>query len=193
MSTIIYLHGFASTGISGKSDLLLAEFGSDSVLRPDLPIDPDQTVQLINSLVHQVSTYPVIFVGTSLGGFWANYFAQKFDAPCVIVNPSVSPDLTMANRVGMSLSNYKTGEDISITNDIVQKFKKYKEEAEALYNGALVNVFLAENDEVIDYNLAKDYFKFNRSMTITPTGGHRYDKEWQRVITKLKELTKETT
>lgn len=188
MTTVIYLHGFASTGVSPKSDKLIKEFGANSVLRPDLPIDPDKTVEVVTSLVHKVSDHPVIFVGTSLGGFWANYFAHKFDAPCVLVNPSINPDITMAARVGTEIHNYKTGDLIVITDEIVEQFKKYKKEAETLYNGALVNVFLAEDDELLDSKKTFEHLKYFNSCTVTQDGGHRYDMHWDLVVAHIKHL-----
>lgn len=188
MSTIIYLHGFASVGKSAKSDALIAEFGSDNVYAPNLPIDPDDTFKIVSDIVHNATSFPVMFVGTSLGGFWANYFAQKFDAHCVIVNPSVNPDVTMEARVGTVNTNYLTGEDIVITPEIVQKFKKYKDEANTLYNGSLVNIFLAKDDDVIDYNNTLKTLTYYNSLTITDDGGHRYNNKWNTVVSKLRNL-----
>lgn len=188
MPTVIYLHGFASKGTSEKSAALISEFGSDQVYAPDLPIDPDETIKIVSSIVHSVSRYPIVFVGTSLGGFWANYFAQKFDANCVIVNPSVAPEITMASRVGQRLKNYATGEDITITDDMVTQFKRYKDEAMTLYNGALVHLFLAKDDDIIDYRQSIEYLKYYNSLTVTEDGGHKYGTKWGTVVGKVKEL-----
>lgn len=189
MPSVIYLHGFASSGVSPKSQALVEAFGSENVFAPDLPIDPDETVKVIKDIVSQIKNFPIIFVGTSLGGFWANYFAQKYDAKCVIVNPSTSPDITMSKRVNQPVKHYKTNEDIVVTNEIVDKFTQYKKELDYLYNGYLVNVFLAEDDDIIDYKLTIDYLEYYNSMTITPDGGHRYNKYWDNVINKIKEIS----
>lgn len=186
--TIIYLHGFASTGTSVKSKSLKDSFSNLDVIAPDLPVDPDETIQIIDSIVSQVSSYPLIFVGTSLGGFWANYFAQKHDAIAILINPSTRPDKTMVERIGKPLSNYVTGQPINVTQSCVDAFAKYRKEAESLYNGNLVHVFLAKDDETIDYKLALDDLKYFKSITITPTGSHRYNDHWNRVINKISEL-----
>ena len=186
--TIIYLHGFASTGNSKKSQSLKEHFGQDRVYAPDLPTDPDQVISIIDTIVSGVSHYPLIFVGTSLGGFWANYFAQKYDAIAVLVNPSVNPDQTMKARIGVPLVNYATEEPINITQDHVNKFAQCKEEAAALYNGNLVHVFLAKDDNTVDYTIALEELKYFKSCTITEDGGHRYDDKWSLVIEKINQI-----
>lgn len=104
MPTIIYLHGFASIGTSPKSDALVAAFGRDCVFSPNLPTDPEQTIAIVSEIVARVVNFPLIFVGTSLGGFWAHYFAQRFDAACIMVNPSMNPAEKVAERVGKTYS-----------------------------------------------------------------------------------------
>jgi 5'-nucleotidase len=40
----------------------------------------------------------VLLVGNSLGGYYANYFSEKFNMPCVLINPSLQPQLTLGRR-----------------------------------------------------------------------------------------------
>ena len=186
--TIVYLHGFASSGNSKKSQVLKAHFGHEQVYAPDLPIDPEQTIAIVEDIVAKVTTYPLIFVGTSLGGFWANYFAQKYDAIAVLVNPSTRPEVTMQTRIGIPLTNYSTGEPILVTQDHVDKFSKYKSEAEALYNGSLVHAFLAMDDETLDYKIALQDLQYFKTCTMTPDGGHRYDVNWPKVVEQIDKI-----
>jgi predicted esterase YcpF (UPF0227 family) len=188
MSTIVYLHGFASSGYSPKSQALIDRFGVDSVYHPDLPIDPDETIKVVSNIVKNAKSFPIVFVGTSLGGFWAHYFAHKYDAKCVLINPSVSPDITMQKRVNQPVKHYKTNEDIIVTNHMVNRFAELRNECDLLYNGKLVNVFLAKDDDVIDYKDSVTYFKYNNSMTITEDGGHRYNQYWDNVIDKIEDI-----
>ena len=190
MATIIYLHGFASVGASPKSDALIARFGIDHVFAPDLPIDPDQTIAIVIDIVRNATSFPIVFVGTSLGGFWAHYFSQTVKAPCVLVNPSMNPAATMASRVGEVFKNYKTDEEIIITPEHVAAFERYRVAALALSNGALINLFLAEDDDVIDYRDTCDRIPSYRSRTITKDGGHRYAAHWEQVVDKVQELAK---
>lgn len=188
MPTIIYLHGFGSTGVSPKSQALKDAFPNADVIAPTLPVTPSLIIQTVSELVRKATAYPIIFVGTSLGGFWANYFAQHFDALAVIVNPSTQPAKSLAEKVNKELFNYQTGEPIVVTADDVFQYIECQKEIAIRYNGALVHAFFASDDDVVDYTTSVSDLKFFKSCTITPTGGHRYDENWGQVIERVKTL-----
>ncbi len=185
---IVYLHGFASVGTGPKSDAFIKEFGAANVLRPDLPLDPDDVETLIDSLMKTVNE-KVIFVGTSLGGFWAHYFAHKYGETCVLVNPSTSPSKTMWERVGHTIHNYQTGALIPVLEEYAAKFSEREQFIRTSnMSGVSVHVFAAKDDNIIPYTEVLENIPFSDSCTVTPKGGHRYDKLWYTVVAKVKEL-----
>lgn len=188
---IIYLHGFASVGTGPKSDAFIKEFGAENVIAPDLPLDPDQVETLIDSLTAHINEENVIFVGTSLGGFWAHYFAHKYGDTCVLVNPSTSPSKTMWERVGHTIHNYKTGALIPVLEEYAAKFKEREDFVASnteYKRGERTHLFVAKDDDVIPYTEVLESIPFSASCTVTPKGGHRYDKLWHTVVNKVKEL-----
>lgn len=188
MPTIIYLHGFASVGQGAKSDALAAVYGKEHVHAPDLPVNPTEVKQIVGDIVRNITDFPLVFVGTSLGGFWANHFAQLYDAPCVIVNPSTTPSVNMMSRVGKPIVNFKTGELFTVTSDDVANYVRCEAETAEGLNGALVNLFLARDDDVIDCNLTLSRLPYTKTCVVTDTGGHRYDTLWNTVIDRVREL-----
>jgi len=42
MAKVMFIHGFASCGVGNKSTVLRQWFGTDQVLSPDLPADPER-------------------------------------------------------------------------------------------------------------------------------------------------------
>lgn len=188
MATIIYLHGFASVGKGPKYDALCAALPEHEVLAPDLPIDPDEVIKKVKDLVRNVTQYPLLFVGTSLGGFWANYFAHVFDTPCVLVNPSMNPSIGMKCRIGKRFENYITGEPIYISEEILNRFAELEEEEKILRNGYLINLFVAEDDDVLPYKETLKLVPYHASCIVTSDGGHRFEKNWPLVLIKVKNL-----
>jgi predicted esterase YcpF (UPF0227 family) len=162
-------------------------FGEDHVICPDLPMDPDGVIAKIATIVHENNEYPIVFVGTSLGGFYANYFSNRYDAPCVLVNPSTRPSQTMVARLGLN-TNYATGEQFEVTDKHIALFAAMEYAIEQTQNGGLIDMFLANDDDVLDYELAIQNIPYTKSTTITPDGGHRYDQHWDLVMKKISEI-----
>ena len=78
-------------------------------------------------------------------------FAQKYDAPCVIINPSMQPSRTMSTRIGIACVNYNTGVAFDVTQDHVDQYVACETAIANNTNGALINVFLARDDDLLNY------------------------------------------
>lgn len=94
----IYLHGYGSNGNTDTAKglrVLLAD--SCKLISPtyDWSKPHEAVVQLADLYRAHVADRPVL-VGTSLGGFYANYLARVLDAPAVIVNPALYPSTSLS-------------------------------------------------------------------------------------------------
>ena len=189
---LIYLHGLGSRGKSEKSDMLketLSPLGI-SVLAPDLTTEPAEVIKLIKSIIHDLweerKLEKVVFCGTSLGGFFSTYFGEIFDAPYVVVNPVVRPSIAFQRYLDHPPKSWVTGDDIVFTEKTLADYATM----EALIKQPDQNnahVFLAKDDAVIPYLATAEKWKHSH-LTITESGGHRYDSEWNLVIDKVKQL-----
>jgi predicted esterase YcpF (UPF0227 family) len=193
MATIVYFHGFASTGQSSKVDELRAALPDHTVIAPDLAAKPADVLVQIDQLIRAVLDFPLIFVGTSLGGFWASYFGQKYDVPHVVVNPSTQPSLTMAARLGKQIENYQTGAVFTVDSADIGCYAQLESEIKELYNGALVHLFVARDDDVLDSSVAVNYFKYTASKNIFESGGHRFTENWPAVVQYVNNFLTVTT
>jgi predicted esterase YcpF (UPF0227 family) len=182
MTTIVYLHGLGSVGDSEKSQAIRARFPDCTVLAPDL--SPMCFVEVMK-LLHEVPHDDYVFVGTSLGGFWANVFAHLTSSPGVLVNPSITPSLSL--RKGWAY-NHITKEPFEITHEMLQEIKGAEEILRRIYNGKLINLFLAEDDDIIPFEQTLYTLKDPKSVLITKDGGHRYAIHWDKVLDKVAEL-----
>lgn len=190
MATILYFHGFASMGNSSKVDAIREHFKNTphQVIAPDLPADPDQVESIIDNIVRTNATYPLVFAGTSLGGFWANYAAQKYDAPCVIVNPASNPSVSLAKYMDAAPNKHYIGELDPITPAMLQGYANREKWLSTNTNGKLINLFLAKDDDVLSFGDALKVFKYTNYTRITLDGGHRYYANWVEVLWKINDL-----
>jgi predicted esterase YcpF (UPF0227 family) len=186
---IIYLHGFGSSGNSPKVDVLKARF--NHVFAPELPFDPVEVKATIHKLVDEnwhLNAERLIFVGTSLGGFYANYFGAYYGAYCVLVNPSTSPSETLKERLGPNI-NYMTQEHFMVSLAHLDELKSMSEYVRKFYESPGTSLFLAKDDDVIPYEAALEAFPYVNKLVVTEGGGHRYSGEyWDAVVEHLNDL-----
>ena len=94
---IIYFHGFNSSPKTDKVDRLKMAFPDDYVYAFPINIDPDVAKLELETAIdsclldHLNENVSVIFVGTSLGAWWANKMGELYDCPTIIINPCEDP------------------------------------------------------------------------------------------------------
>ena len=181
-TNIVYLHGFGSGGSSEKGVLLKKYFGkSHNIITPDLSEKPEEAIKQIHSIISKTGRF--IFVATSLGGFYADYFNKFGDIPCVLINPLVDPD-DMIKHIG-SNNSYATGKSFIFTKEDYLYLKRLKARIDEVnYTDSPEYIILAKDDEVLDYKKAFEYFiNPNQLVLLERTGGHRFLNEKKIVAT----------
>ena len=161
MSTLIYLHGFNSSPQSHKATVLgrfLAEHGlGDSYCCPALPPRADQAIAIIEAeIVRRAGPglLPLTFVGSSLGGFYATWLAEKYDARAVLINPAITPHVGLSKYLGVQQNLY-TGEQYLLTEAHVQEWER-------LWCPSITPsrylLMVETGDEVLDYRQAVERY-----------------------------------
>ncbi len=114
MTALLYIHGFLSSPQSHKAqltqDYLAQHHPEISFHAPALTAYPGKTHDELEAIVQAHLSEPLYLMGSSMGGFWATYLAEKYDLPAVLINPACEPLKLMPNYVGRSLRNYHTKE-----------------------------------------------------------------------------------
>lgn len=185
--TIIYVHGFASAGSSSKGKLLRKHFSSSfKVLTPDLSHDPRKAIAQLEALVQKEKN--PIMVGSSLGGFYADYFNVRYDVPVVLVNPLIDAR-DLSQFLGEN-KNYYTGEKFVLTQEDVSFLEGIqKKKMSRRYSDAPEWVLIALDDEVLDHQKAKHYFQGQNQIIIDcPSGGHRFDDNDDLIIESVMDI-----
>lgn len=164
---IFYLHGFGSNSNSQKVSFLKSKFSD--VESFDIPIRADEAYCCIKKFLVEHFTISnldePILVGTSLGGFWANYFAQEYKLSCLLMNPSLEPWHTL-----------KLEHAFNMVPDWQEKYaNEYLNYKTQIVSGIPRIVLLEQDDKILDYKVAYDAF-INKSKIVVSKGGtHRYD------------------
>ena len=133
--TILYFHGFASSSNSNKAKVLKKYISKNhkntEIIIPDLDNNFKLAVSQINTLIDNAK-HPIVFIGSSLGGYYASYFSTKLKTKSVLINPAIPPLGDFEMYLGEN-ENYSTGEKFIIAPEDIRYIRKvsYKKYANA--------------------------------------------------------------
>ncbi|MGZ9075220.1 MAG: YqiA/YcfP family alpha/beta fold hydrolase [Burkholderiaceae bacterium] len=101
---IVYLHGFRSSPQSRKAQLLRAllqrrGFAYQYVC-PALPASPRAASQLALDAARAKPSDQVALIGSSLGGYYATWVAEKLGCRAVLLNPAIDPARDLQAHIG---------------------------------------------------------------------------------------------
>ena len=103
---IVYLHGFKSSPQSFKARYLadkMAALGlSEQYYCPQLPASPKAAITMVLAHIGNTNADEVTLIGSSLGGFYATWLAEKLGCRAVLLNPAVKAPANLASYVGVS-------------------------------------------------------------------------------------------
>src|SRR5215471_18484530 len=150
---LIYIHGFNSSPASVKARLLKERLdalgGRVAFAAPALPHRPTEAAALLDKLavVHPRAAY----VGSSLGGYYATYLAEKHGVRAVLVNPAVRPYELLRPALGRQ-RNLHTGADYEFTEQHLEELAAL--EVPAITRPERYLLMVETGDEVLDYTQA---------------------------------------
>lgn len=154
---IIYLHGFNSDGEGWKSAALRRHFPEARVQAPDLPADPQAVKEIIENVIKDCATAPLL-VGSSLGGFYAYYHSAQHQLTAWLFNPSLQPHLTLDDRGIGEFKTWTQGRHYHFKRDYLSALKEMKMVAEHSQHQRLLYFFLASDDEVLNHQQLPEQF-----------------------------------
>jgi predicted esterase YcpF (UPF0227 family) len=159
LSAVVYLHGFRSSPASIKATRLRAYVDSlpspPTLHVPALHHRPSLAMRDVVEWVERNADGDVAFVGSSLGGFYATYLAERFGARAVMINPAVRPYQALAASLGVQ-TNLHTGEAFEVTHE-------HMEELRAMAVARITHperyfLLVETGDEVLDYRDAVAFY-----------------------------------
>jgi len=177
---LIYLHGFLSSPQSFKCQLmrerLAAEHPRIVFCAPQISPYPEIARQSLVGLVENFlreGCGPIGLLGSSMGGFWASYLAERYQLPAVLVNPAVHPARFMPDYLGQTLKPY-SGEpqEYRLTGADVDTMRQLEAELRRPLRGRYW-LLAQRGDETLDCREAEDFYRGQRQ-TIEDGGDHGF-------------------
>jgi predicted esterase YcpF (UPF0227 family) len=149
---ILYLHGFRSSPSSMKARLVgerMAALGrADEYLCPQLPASPKLAMDLALSLAAGVPADALTVIGSSLGGYYATWLAERLGCRAVLLNPAIVPRLDLAPYVGVT-TQYHSDEPFEFKQGYIEELRAL--EVARITRPERYYLIAATGDEVLDY------------------------------------------
>lgn len=121
-ATIVYLHGLNSAPASVKARALgeaiaaLPDGSRPEYAVPQLSHRPASAMRAVSEWIDERKPAVLTFVGSSLGGFYTTWLAERYGANAVMINPSVRPFTDLERYLGPQRNLY-TGEAYELTRE----------------------------------------------------------------------------
>lgn len=177
---ILYLHGFTSGPQSYKARVLAEKMNQRGLaghfVCPQLPPSPRAAIALAESLLGTQTTV----VGSSLGGFYAAFLAERYHLRAVLVNPAVVAPMALEGYIGTHRHLY-TGETFELTRDHMAEMQAL--DVPAPSRPERFWLLLETGDEVLDWQLAAERFRGARQ-TILEGGDHSFTR-WPQYLDQI--------
>lgn len=124
---ILYLHGFRSSPLSFKTSLLaqrMASLGrSAEYVCPQLPASPRAAIALTMDIAKSVAPQDLTLIGSSLGGYYATWLAEKLGCRAVLLNPAVHAARDLLTQVGVK-TQYHSNEAFEFKAEYIAELEE---------------------------------------------------------------------
>ncbi len=166
---IILLHGYASSAKRSNTVKNLKNYISKdyngAILTPSYNYnDADKTAEyllnFVNDAIKEHDDNELIFIGTSLGGFWARYLANQFyGSVLIMLNPALEAPKILTDIAESYLVS-------------LDAFKKYYIEKDK--DDIRISSYVAKDDDVVPVDATERLIGKERcKLLYTDDGGHR--------------------
>ena len=180
---VLYIHGFNSSPLSLKAELTkqyLLQF-NDKVLFhcPQLKSSPDEAIRQLETIILSEPQQQWFLVGSSLGGYFSTYLAEKYNLRAVLINPAVRPFDLLVDYLGQQENPY--------TNEVYQVTEKHMHQLKSSFCEKISQkqymVMVQTGDEVLDYQQAVD--KYHGCQLIVQSGGDHSFVNYQVMLSAM--------
>ncbi len=145
--------------------------GLNLLVCPQIPAVPEDARLFLQQLVEEtLDKYQLSFAGSSLGGYYATYLAEKYSGTAVLINPSVKPYETLKAYLGENKFYYDDG-CWQFDESHIQQLRDM--DVENITEADRYLVLLQTGDETLDYREAALKYK-NAQCIIEPGGDHSF-------------------
>ena len=149
---ILYLHGFRSSPQSFKARVMAERMQAlgraQDYLCPQLPASPAAAIALALACIGSCPPEQLTVGGSSLGGFYATWLAEKLGCRAVLLNPAIKPPRDLESYVGVT-TYYHSDERFEFKREYIDELKALM--IDRITQPQRYFLIAATGDEVLDW------------------------------------------
>lgn len=159
---LVYLHGFRSSPRSSKAvmtgEAVKKLSKADDRFEwfcPQLLASPKESMNLVVNHIDSSNHDRLVVIGSSLGGFYTNYLAEKYGCKAVVLNPAVRAARELAPHVGM-MTSYDSDEPFDFRREYIDELQALQ--IEKISDPRRYFLIAAKGDELLDWREMVDFY-----------------------------------
>lgn len=152
---LVYLHGFRSSPNSSKAVMtrdavraLSSSAHSYEWYCPQLLASPKESMDLVIKYIDQSQVDRIVIIGSSLGGFYTNYLAEKYQCKGITLNPAVYAARELEPHVGL-MTAYDSDEPFDFKAEYIDQLRALQ--VDNITNPQRYFLIAAKGDELLDW------------------------------------------
>lgn len=167
---LVYLHGFRSSPKSSKAlmtgkaiKMLSSNEDSYEWYCPQLLASPKESMELVTKHIGQSHTDRIVIIGSSLGGFYANYLAEKYQCKAVALNPAVRAAQELEPHVGI-MTAYDSEDPFDFRPEYIDELRALQ--IERIADPERYFLIAAKGDELLDWKEMVQFYSGSQQLVL---------------------------
>jgi predicted esterase YcpF (UPF0227 family) len=155
VTLVVYLHGFRSSPNSTKAvmtgEAVRALSSADHSYEwfcPQLLASPKASLEMVTKHINQAKFDRIVIIGSSLGGFYTNYLAKKYQCKGITLNPAVYAARELEPHVGM-MTAYDSEEPFDFKAEYIDELRALQ--VDPITDPKRYFLIAAKGDELLDW------------------------------------------
>lgn len=184
---LVYLHGFRSSPRSSKAiitanaiQLLSSKDNPIEWYCPQLLASPKMSMDMVSQHIEQSNADRIVVIGSSLGGFYANFLAEKYACKAVVLNPAVRAARELAPHVGM-LTVYDSDEPFDFRPEYIDELQDLQ--IEKITSPERYFLIAAKGDELLDWREMAEFYSGSKQLILE--GSDHGISEYETLLPKV--------
>jgi predicted esterase YcpF (UPF0227 family) len=150
---LLYLHGFRSSPQSAKARQMRAWVQAQCPnvhwWCPQLPPSPKEALEMVQVGIAAWPQERMVTVGSSLGGFYATWVAERTGCRAALLNPAIDPARDLAKYIGEQTSWHAPQDTFFFREEFVEELRALA--CTAITRPPRYFALICKGDEVLDW------------------------------------------